>query len=269
MARNARATTMLVLISLSACVYLSPSVAEGAPICGTRDANSGQTVKGTLTLDDRAAVTEVAFKRHTGHKTLALTFNVAACELAGTESAPTMTINPRKGVDDLPAGAVKLKSVTPDGSSLDVLLDVNSDGFDPGSYGGFVVLRAPYMATTRTPVAVSRSDQRFFVPVIIGLVAATAAFVFWTITRWIAWLRTTDRQSPRWGAIGVVFGVAVIGGAIAAFTTWINQDVWTFGDNGWVTATTAFAAATSGALAGLLANLWPEPTASASNDHSA
>ena len=249
---------IVVLLSLSACIYLSPR-AEGATICGTRDARSGELVKGTITLDDRAAVTEVSFKRDTGHKTLALTFNVAACEFAGSESAPAMTINPRKGVDDLPADAVKLKSVTPDGSSLDVLLDVNSDGFDPGSYGGFVVLRAPYMVTSRTPVAVSRSDPHFWVPVIIGLVAAAAAFGFWTITRWIAWLRTEDRQTPKWGAIGIVLGIAVIGGAIAAFTTWVNQDVWTFGDNGWATASTAFAAATSGALAGLLANLWGEP----------
>jgi hypothetical protein len=217
-------------------------------------------VKGTLTLDDRSAVTEVAFKRDTGHKTLALTFNVAGCEFAGSEPAPAMTINPRQDIDDVPADAVKLKSATPDGSSLDVLLDVNSDGFDPGSYGGFVVLRAPYMTTTRTPVAVSRSEPRWLVPIAIGLFAAAVAFVFWTITRWISWLGTKNRKRPRWGALGVVFGVAVIAGGVAAFTSWLNQDVWTVDDNGWVTASTAFAAATSGALAGLLANLWPEPT---------
>jgi hypothetical protein len=253
-------TTIVALIPVCIFVYLFPAAVAGAATCGTKDATSGQPVKGALTLDDRSAVTEAAFKRDTGHKTLALMFNVTGCELAGSEPRPAITIIPRQGIDDLPSDAVTLKSATPDGSSLDILLDVNSDGFDPGAYGGFVVLRAPYLTTTRTPVAVSRSDDRWLIPLVIGLFAAAGGFAVWTITRWISWLNTENRQSPRWSALGAVFGFAVIGGGVAAVTSWLNQDVWTVDDNGLVTASTAFVAATSGALAALLAKIWPEPT---------
>lgn len=252
--------TMVILVCFVAGVLAAFPAPASAAVCGTTEADSGDTIRGTLALDEEDAVTDRVFHRDTGHKTLSLIFKVGGCVLAADAPQPTLDVIPRKGSEELPANAVSLKRVTPDGSTLDVLIDVDSGRFDPGSYGALVVLRAPEVATTRTPIAVSRSDNRWLIPALIGIVAALAGLALFTLGQ-VA--RKATLASRR--LLALVAGIAAVAGAVVVVVNYTNQEVWTFGENWWSAAVTGFTGATSGVMAGLLGGVWKteDPAAAA------
>jgi hypothetical protein len=229
--------------------------AATAPTCGQADPKTGKVAKGAPTLNEQNAVTEQVFKRDAGRKTIFLSFNVAGCELAADAPPPAVEINPRKGADELPAEAITLKGATPDGTTLDVRMDVNSEKFDAGSYGGLIVLRAPYMATSRTPVTVSRSDNRVWLPALIGALAAFGGLALFNFARRIGGAK------PKVGrlALAGVVAIGAVAGAVAVLVNYYNQDVWTFGENWWSAVVTGFTGATTGVMAGLLGDIWSKP----------
>jgi hypothetical protein len=226
--------------------------AATAPTCGKTDPKTGKTPRGTATLNEQSAVTDQAFKRESGHKTLLLSFNVGGCELAPDAPAPALEVNPRKGSDELPDSALTMKSSTPDGTTLDVKLDVNSAKFDPGSYGSVIVLRAPYMQTSRTPIAVSRSDNRVWVPALIGILAALGGLFLFNFAKKIG---KSKLEVSRLALAGVA-AIGAIAGAVAVLVNYYNQDVWTFSENWWSAVVTGFTGATTGVMAGLLGDIW-------------
>ena len=229
--------------------------AATAPICGKPDPKTGKVAKGAPTLNEQNAVTEQVFKRDAGHKTIFLSFNVAGCELAADAPPPAVEINPSKGADELPSEAVKVKGVTPDGTTLDVKLDVDSEKFQAGSYGGLVVLRAPYMATSRTPVTVSRSDNRVWLPALLGAIAALGGLLLFNFARKIS----DHKLKVGRLALAGVAAIGAIAGAVAVLVNYYNQDVWTFGENWWSAIVTGFTGATTGVMAGLLGDIWSKP----------
>src|SRR5215218_7132612 len=85
--------------------------APGAPAatCGKTDPKTGKTPRASATLNEQSAVTDQAFKRDSGHKTILLSFNVGGCELAADAPPPAMEVNPRKGSDELPDSALTIK----------------------------------------------------------------------------------------------------------------------------------------------------------------
>ena len=57
-----------------------------------------------------------------------------------------------------------------------------------------------------------------------------------------------------------VFIVSLFAGMVAAYTTnYLNQDVWTVGENWWGALVVGFTGATSGVMVGLLSAVWREP----------
>ena len=240
-------------ITIGALLAAFPAGAFAAtPTCGKADSKTGAVAKGMPSLNEQNAVTDQTFKRDSGHKTIFLSFNLAGCELASDAPPPAVEINPSKGADELPADAVTLKGATPDGNTLDVKLDVDSDKFDAGSYGGLIVLRAPYIATSRTPVTVSRSDNRAWLPALIGALAALGGLFLFNFARKLGKAKLKVSRL----ALAGVAAIGAVAGAVAVLENYYNQDVWTFGENWWSAVVTGFTGATTGVMAGLLGDIW-------------
>lgn len=252
---RSRSGTMGLTMVVAASIAF-PASSAGAT-CGQKDATTGQSVRGVLALDETQADTEATFKRDTGHKTLDLVFKVNGCKLAQGLVTPTLDVNPLKGKGELPDGgaAVSIKRVESEPSTFDVLLDVDSGKFKPGSYGATVVLRAPYVDSSRTPVTLSRSDNRWLIPAGLGALAALAALLVVTLLHYFKGPPLAEHK-----ALGLV-AVAVIGigaGALLGFVSYQNQDIWTFKDNWLATATAGFGGATGGVMTGLLGAIWKQ-----------
>jgi hypothetical protein len=75
---------------------------------------------------------------------------------------------------------------TPDveGSRYIVHLKVSSDTFDPGSYSGLAEIKAGWLQTVRTPVSISRSENRAWVPLRWGAAGPPAGLCLFAILRW-------------------------------------------------------------------------------------
>jgi hypothetical protein len=123
-----------------------------------------------LALDSRAdeLVVDAAFKRQTGTRKMTVVYNVTGCMLADTAPKPTTPLPtyPPK-TDQIPDGAIKLArapSIENGGKRYLVPLTVESSSISPGSYGGMVEIASPVMNPVRTPLTISRSEHRLWVP---------------------------------------------------------------------------------------------------------
>lgn len=231
-----------------------PSSASAAA-CGTT-ASTGEVYKGFLALNENTAVTEKQFKRSTGHGTLSLIFRVSGCDLPAEAPPPTMTQLPRQDAVDLDKDAITFESAMLDPHSLEVLLDVDAQKFDPGSYGALIALRAPYIATTRTPITVSRSEDRIWIPLLWGALSAFAGLLFFSLSKFLG--RISLNVKPVWLIFAVV--VACGSGAAVVYANYADQEVWKLGDNWFAAAGIGFSAGTSGVMTALLASMWRADT---------
>jgi hypothetical protein len=229
----------------------------GAVVCGEATA-TGEVRKGFLALNENTARPEKHFKRSTGHGTLSLIFRVSGCDLPTDAPPPTMTpLPPPVGEElDKDKDAITFESATLDPHSLEVLLDVDAQKLDPGSYGALIALRAPYIATTRTPVTVSRSENRVWIPLLLGAVSAFAGLLIFSVLKFLG--RITLNVRPWW----LIFAAAVAcaAGAGVVYANYADQEVWTFGDNWQAAFGTGFSAGTSGVMTALLAAMWRTDT---------
>lgn len=255
------AAVSAMLLSAPQSVAQEPLTACGEP--SPSGGGSARPVKATLSLDgqsqDPTLVTDAAFGRKTGVKKMTLVYKVTGCEMGETEPLPQqpLRIYPPKSGDIVPDNALVLDG-DPDieGSRYIVHLKVSSKTFDPGSYSGLVEIRAGWLNAVRTPVSISRSENRRRMPLGWGALGGLAGFLLFALTRK---LRKNDLLVGR-GLLAAVFVVSIIAGMVAAYTTsYINQDVWVSSENWWAALVAGFTGATSGAMVGLLGAVWTEP----------
>lgn len=219
------------------------AAAAAAP-CGATDPSTRQPARGKLTLDEQSA-TSRDFKRSTKPGTLSLIYSISGCDLAAADPRPNLLVIPAKGGNDIPDGVLTYKNVEVDGSTLFVILRVDAQKMDPGSYAGIVILQAPYLASNRTPIGISRSEDRTWRVLGAGALAALLGLL-WLLVPALA-ARTTLAISP-WRLVPLCL-LALGAGVVAGATNYFSQDVWTFGDNFRSMAGAAFVAASSGAIA--------------------
>jgi hypothetical protein len=250
-----RLCLVIPLVVVTAHLGLEPAAAQLAPTptCGQPDAGStpAKVSKGTLTLDDTSKTT-INYGRDTKKETLNLLMGVSGCELANDAPDPSVFVRPKPGSEELPDDLITLRDAIPEGSTLEVSLNVNAEAFDPGSYEAFIVLRAPHLVTSRTPVAVSRSEDNWLVPALIGAVSGLVGFLWFTLGK----LVTKEELTMSWfwlipvGIAAAVFGVLAVGAA------WWDQDVWSVDENLPGAIAAGIAGATTGAMLTLLPALW-------------
>jgi hypothetical protein len=232
-------------------------------------------VKATLALADKdpETVPIVAYGRKTGVRQVTLVYKVTGCRLPGKLPTPAdpPPVGPAQGVkaDQIPFGVIRLDGPPDiDGDQYIVHMTVSTapkrttdstgDTVTPklaaGTYSGFIHLKARWMHRTATLVTVSRSENRIGY---VGGWAALSAFAGFLVFCALHAASGASLKVHR-GRVFVTGVLSVGVGALVGYTTnYVNQDVWTFSDNGFALATAAFTAATSGhLLTGLLGNVY-------------
>jgi hypothetical protein len=249
-----RISCAALLAALFACIH---SGAALAATCGVSDPRTQTTPRATMTLDDDS-VTSIAYKRSTDPKTFLLRFRVTGCDVPADAAPPTFELTPKQETTDVPAGVVKFVRHLPDGTEFSVRLDAMPKSFKPGSYGGFVELRAPYMVTTRTPIALSRSESSHMWPILLGMIGGLIGVAWFLALNFFA--KGAKTKIVPWH-YALVFVAAAIAGILVVENAYRAQDVWTLGENSISALVAAFTGATTGTMATALAVLFPEPDA--------
>jgi uncharacterized membrane protein YeaQ/YmgE (transglycosylase-associated protein family) len=206
--------------------------------------------------------TDAAFGRKTVPRQLTLVYKITGCTAQPSHDEPLQDphfpprlYDPPTG-DPIPPGSLKSggdPDLDVDLQQYIVHLQIAADDVDPGSYGGLVELRAPWMTPVQTPVTVSRSEDNMLVPMVWGAIGALAGFALFAILGWF------KRQKLALSVMQVIIAaaVAVVVGAIAAYlTNYKAQSVWTSSENWSGAAGVGLTASTSGVMTALLAAFW-------------
>lgn len=256
----------------------APRALAAEPVCGTTPQDAEQPVKATLALADADSetVTAALYGRDAGVKQLTLVYTVTGCQLIETLEVPQdpPPIGPPKDakIDTIPRGVVRIEGDPQiDGNQYIVRMQVFTDPpayidartgktiaptFDPGTYGGFVQLKANWMRRTGTAVAISRSENRWELVLAGAALGALGGFVFFMLLHWFSHAKLL--VGPKRIVFAGVLSVGV-GAYVAYSTNYLNQDVWTFGANTIALLTAGFTAATSGQLVtGLLGKVYDD-----------
>jgi hypothetical protein len=243
-------------------MLLSAPPASAAP-CGQPDRQNtpqdAQGARATLTLDERSSKTHLWFKRETGHREISLVFRAAGCDLPSRLPDPRLVVLPEQGSWELPDGVLTVKSAEVFGAEFLLKVDVDASKFKPGTYDGKLVVRSPYLNSNRTPISVSRSESRIWVPMLVGAITGLAGLIWFALLKGASQARLT--VEPRW--LLVLSGVCMVAGMVAVFISYWDQNVWTLDENLIASAVAGFTGATTGAMAGVLGVIWATPAQNA------
>ena len=121
-----------------------------------------------------------------------------------------------------------VKSAEVLGTEFFLKLDVDASKFKPGTYDGKLVVRSPYLSSNRTPISVSRSESRIWIPILIGAITGLAGLIWFALLRGASQAQLT--VEPRW--LLVLSGVCMVAGMVAVFISYWDQNVWTLDENG-------------------------------------
>lgn len=246
----------LALVLVTAGVLFAAQPA-GAVTCGEIDPATDAVAEGVLVLDEDDSVITLAFGRDTGTRRLSLVFSVTGCEIdPNTQEPPSIDVRPTSGdSEQLDRAILMPESPDTDGTTFEQVFTVSTDDFDPGSYGGVLLLDASYLARNRTPLAVSRSEEREYIPAGLGALGGLVGVIWFLALK----LAARNKLAIRWGWLVVVIPLAVLAGAWAVLNGYWDQDVWTSSDNGMAALRAGFTGASTGSAAGLLAAIFLSP----------
>jgi hypothetical protein len=238
--------------------------------CGEADRQNAEPARATLALDERSSKTHLWFKRETGHREISLVFRTTGCDLPSRLPNPRLVVLPEQGSWELPDGVLTVESADVLGAELLLKVDVDASRFKPGTYDGKLVIRSPFLKSNRTPISVSRSESRIWIPMLVGAVTGVAGLIWFALLRGASQAQLT--VEPRW--LLVLGGVCTIAGMVAVFISYWDQNVWTLDENLIASAVAGFTGATTGAMAGVLGVVWATPVQDAhrtvrktGNDH--
>lgn len=254
---GARRLAVLVLTTLAAVLSAEPAQAV---VCGDKSARTGKRAVGALTLRVNESRPTYAFGRETATERLALLFSVTGCTLP-RRAKVRLAFLPVKGADHWLRRRFAARHITTTRSSphnLDVIIPVLPKTFKPGSYGTLVQVTARYLAISRTPVGVTRSEHRVAIPVLIG---ATGALIGLGLSLLTKAAGGSEVRTRGW-RLPVVALVAIGAGAIAGFAVYDDQEIWRMSENWLLTGAAGLTSATTGTVLALLGLVVAERTTS-------
>lgn len=235
-----------------------------AATCGTAPKGEKRPATGALVLKKDVSTVSLDFGRGDDPQTASLVFRVDGCRL-GDRAVRRLEISvgPAPDLDQLPDDAVTAPGEGADdddadltavrrGRQVDVDLVVDPSRFDPGAYGALVTVSGRGVATSRTPLAIQRSEGNLAVPALLGALGGLAGIVWFLVLKFAT---AGNRIHISWWWIPLVIGFAIVAGAVGGFFAWQAQQVWTFDENVDDTLLAGFGGATTGAMAALLAAL--------------
>jgi hypothetical protein len=200
----------------------------------------------------------ITFKRDTDAKDLSLIFTVSDCQLpAGAITYRNVDVlPPPDNSDEIEKSFMSKPTVRIRGRELKIRTTVFPTSFDPGTYAALWELSAPrYITTSRTPIALSRSENDWYTPFLLGALAGFASFLWWGLLKKAA--NKALRLDRSWALLVAV--AAIVVGGVNAVLGYLDQDVWTFDDNAKATLVAGFTGGSTGAMAGLLGAVWLQP----------
>lgn len=254
--------SVLAAVVITGLMLLSAPPAYSAP-CGQPNSqntpNDAQPARATITLDEKSSKTHLLFKRETGHREISLVFSATGCDLPRALGKPRLVVLPEQGSWELPDGVLTVKSAEAFETELVLKVDVDASKFKPGTYDGKLVIRSPYLDTNRTPISVSRSESRIWVPMLIGAITGLAGLIWFALLKGASQAQLT--VEPRW--LFVLSAVCVVAGMVAVFISYWDQNVWTLDENLIASAVAGFTGATTGAMTGVLGVVWATPAQNA------
>lgn len=216
---------------------------------------TARTRSATLALDERSSKTHLWFKRETGHREISLVFRATGCDLPSRLPNPRLVVLPEQGSWELPDGVLTVESADVLGAEFLLKVDVDASKFKPGTYDGKLIIRSPFLNSNRTPISVSRSESRIWIPMLVGAITGLAGLIWFALLRGASQAQLT--VEPRW--LLVLGGVCTIAGMVAVFISYWDQNVWTLDENLIASAVAGFTGATTGAMAGVLGVVWATP----------
>jgi hypothetical protein len=255
------ARQLLHLVALIAVAGIDAAPASAAVTCGTSNPKTHATAKATLDLDPDSVAT-IGFERDTGPQKMLIRFKATGCRLPNDAPDPTVDVLPRQDIKNVPDNVLSLSSAIPDGSDYTLVFLADPNKFSPGTYGGFVEIRAPFLITARAPISLSRSEDDELLVFALGVAGGIASLV-WFLGLHLARGATTKIA---WWHYVLGFLAAAVAGVIAVDTAYRAQDVWSFEENAGSAVVAAFTGATTGAMVAALAVLFPEPSKKAEDD---
>ncbi len=251
--KSVLATAVIIGLTL-----LSAPPASADP-CGQPDRQNtpqnAQLARAALTLDEKSSKTHLWFKRETGHREISLVFRATGCDLPNRLSDLRLVVLPEQGSWELPGGVLTVKSAEVFGAEFLLKIDVDASKFKPGTYDGKLVVRSSYLDSNRTPISVSRSESRIWVPMLVGAITGLAGLIWFALLKGASQAQLT--VEPRW--LLVLSGVCTVAGMVAVFISYWDQNVWTLDENLIASAVAGFTGATTGAMAGVMGVIWATP----------
>jgi hypothetical protein len=214
----------------------------GAVTCGARGSGAAKAATGALTLKAGDSTVAIDAGRKTSERRLIFIFDVSKCTLA-----PRDAIKVKVRSSDVDRSAFGTPEVDPKGAVLLVEVPVRPKRFDPGKHSAVVTVVGPHIVTSISKVSLQRTEDRWYIPLLICLIAAVLglAWAFYTVWAGETTANAKQRLKVRY------LPVAVVGALAASWliykATYLDAEIWELEV---ATAATLFVAALTAAAGG-------------------
>lgn len=222
--------------------------AEAAP-CGAPKAAGEEPAFGALTLNGEESEPNVNAGRKVNERRMVFVFGVSECSLAAGEE-----IHAKVRSSDLDTETTfGTPEIEAEKSLLLIQIPVKPGEFDPGKHSAIVTVNGPDINPSVSKVTLQRSENRWWIPVGICVLAALLASLV-AIARAKANEETGAEFKPLWLVLACVAALAAA--AVVCKTTYFEPEVWESGAGPELFLFIGAATAAGGAATTLAGKIW-------------
>lgn len=247
---NDMRSVCLGLVALMVLVFSSS--AQAIP-CGAPKAAGEEPTFGSLKLKAEASEPNVNAGRSVDERRMVFVFDVENCTLSAGEE-----IDAKVRSSNLDPAVFGTPDPDPERSVLIVDIPVKPDEFDPGKHSAIVTVSGPNLNPSVSKATLQRSENRWYIPVGICLVAALIAFGVLTLR---AHVEATEEEKTKfrraWPVITLAAAFAAAG--VVCQTTYFEPEIW---EGDFVAKALLFIGAitaAAGATTALIGKAWVKP----------
>jgi hypothetical protein len=203
-------------------VFFGLASSAGAATCGAPKASGEGPSLATLTLKADQSEPNVNAGRKTGERQMVFVFDVSECDLPAGEE-----IRARVRSSDLNTGAIFGKPESElDKSLLFVQIPVQPDQFEPGKHSAIVTVGGPNVSPSVSKVTLQRSENRWWIPAGICLLAALLALAVLVVRAYFEAKEAEKKPTFHPGYLVPAFFGALFGAALVYKSTYLEPEIW-------------------------------------------
>jgi hypothetical protein len=209
-----------VCVGLVALVVLVFSSSAQAAPCGAPGAAGEEPTLGSLKLRAEESEPNVNAGRSVDERRMVFVFDVEDCTLSANED-----IDAKVRSSDLDRAVFEEAEIEPERTVLFVDIPVKPDEFDSGKHSAIVTVSGPNLNPSVSKVTLQRSENRWYIPVGICLVAALLAFAALALR---ARAEADEEEKTEFHLLWLVATLAAALGAagVVCKTTYFEPEVW-------------------------------------------